>query len=272
MAFTTDDLATWRAEKSPPAGPAVDEPRTRDSAQAIQFSLRELLIAVTVIAGLLGLLRAAGIFGAVLAFVATAGFTWILYPKMKPRDLRGQQAMFDFLWGVGMPLICLVFDPFLFKESDDLRPFAVATSLNDARIYDHGFIVYAFLVCQMIVLTVSIILGNRAGRWSSIFGGFLVSGLLFAALVALVLVIPAAFGVFFLGIGLLGLTPIVTMFSYGRQCHRALSNNWQSPTKAVAAPLAVLGLLSSIVGPVMIGLGLLAALRGPEAVARLLSG
>src|SRR4030095_14516143 len=101
---------------------------------------------------------------------------------------------------------------------------------DDSQIYDHGFIVYAFLVCQMLVLTVSIILGNRAGRWAPLFGGFLVSGLLFAALVALVLVIPAAFGVFFLGIGLLGVPPIVTMFSYGRQCQRALGSIWQMPT------------------------------------------
>lgn len=77
MSFTTDDLAAWRARK---VSPAPSEPASADvaapgRAEPIRFTLRELFIAVTVVAVLLGLLRVAGIFGAVLAFLATAGFT-----------------------------------------------------------------------------------------------------------------------------------------------------------------------------------------------------
>ena len=270
MAFSTDDLADWEAKKSPPEEAPLAETATQAPPEAIRFSLRELLIAVTVIGVLLGLLRAAGIFGAVLAFIATTIFTCVLYPKLRPNYLHGQQAMFDFLWGVGMPLVCLVFDPFLFKESDDLQPFAMAARLSVAIIHDHGFIVYAFLAGQMLVMTAWLLLGSKAVRLAPFFGGFLASGLMFAALVALVLVIPASIGVFFSGIGLLGLTPLITTYSYGRQCRRALAALWQSPPKADAAPLAVFGFLVSVLASLLIGLALLAALRGSEAVGNLL--
>lgn len=272
MAFTTDDLAAWRAKNYPPTDePAPTEENSRGSGEAIRFSLRELLIAVTVIGVLLGLLRAAGIFGAVLAFIATTIFTCVLYPKLRPNNLRGQQAMFDFLWGVGMPLVCLVFDPFLFKESDDFQPFARAARLSVAKIHDHGIIVYAFLGCQMLVMTVWLLLGSKAVRWAPFIGGFLASGLMFAALVALVLVIPASIGVFFLGIGLLGLTPLVTTYAYGRQCQRALASIWEQPTVAVAGPLAMVGFMASLLIPGMIG-GILLALLRPGALTRLLTG
>lgn len=269
MPFTTDDLAVWRAKNSPPEvpPPAQAQPPASD---AIRFSLRELFIAITVIAALLGLLRMAGIFGAVLAFLATAGFTCILYPKIRPHDVRSQQAMFDFLWGVGMPLVCLAFDPFMFKESDIAPPFATAASLSVAKIHDHGFIVYPFLGCQMLVMTVWLMLGSKAVRWAPFIGGFLASGLLFAGLVALALVIPASIGVFFLGIGLLGLTPVITTFSYGRQCHRASTFAGDRLNALNAAPPAALGFCVSLVVPFVIGIALLAAVRGSGAVGSLL--
>ena len=270
MPFSTDDLAAWRARQSP-ADESTPKDRTEpDPDKPIRFTLRELLIAVTVVGVLLGILRAAGIFGAVFAFLATVVFTWGVYPALRRDDLRAQRAMFDFLWGVGMPLICLVFDPFVFKEHDVLGQFSLAAPMVNTTIYDHAFVVYAFVGCQMLVMAVWLMLGSKAGIWTPLLGGFLVSGLLFAALVGFVLVIPAAIGVFFVGIGLLGLTPLITTYSYGRQCSRALANNWHSPANATATPLAVLGFCVSLVLPVLIGVALLAALRGPEAVGSLL--
>jgi hypothetical protein len=266
MPFSTDDLAAWRAKQLPPEDPAPPERPQPDETAPIRFTLRELLIAVTVVGMLLGILRAAGIFGAVFAFLATAAFTWFVYPKLRPGDTRAQQALFDFLWGVGMPLICLVFDPFIFKENEDILALGMPAKLSVAKIYDLGFIAYAFLGCQMSVMTVWLLLGSKAGPATPLFGGFLASGLMFAALTALVLVVPATIGVLVLGIGLLGLTPLITTFAYGRQCNRALAGIWRSPTEPQLAPLAVLGFFASVIVPVLLGLAILAAVRGPEAV------
>ena len=241
-----------------------------DNAAPIQFTLRELLIAVTVVGVLLGVLRAAGIFGAVFAFLATVLFTFGIYPSLRRKDLRAQQSMFDFLWGVGMPLICLIFDPFVFKESSDFDPFGFTYTLGEGRFFRRAFFVYPFAACQMVAMTVWLVLGSRAGKWSLFLGGFLTSGLLFASLVGMLLALPAAVGVMFAGIGLLGLTPLIATFSYGRQCGRALSGIWPAPTQFLLSPLALLGFTVSAILPVLLGLALLAAVRGPDAVGELL--
>lgn len=180
--------------------------------------------------------------------------------------------MFDFLWGVGMPLVCFVYDPIVFKETDDFSPLAFGGPLLPGKVYDHGFVIYAFVGCQMLALSVWLTLGRIGRPWEAFLGGFLASGWLFALLVALALVIPAVIGTLLFGIGLLGLTPLLTAFVYGRQCHRALATKELTPAEPPAAPLAVAGFFVSIVMPGLIGITLLAAVRGPDAVAGLLQG
>src|SRR5215831_15823829 len=82
-------------------------PEDAQSAQPLRFRLAELFCVITATAALLALFRALGIFGALFAFITALAFTNQLYPNW--RSKQDQEAMFDFIWGVVMPVVCLVF-------------------------------------------------------------------------------------------------------------------------------------------------------------------
>src|SRR5215471_8761464 len=91
-------------------------PEDAQSAKPLRFRLAELFCVITAAAGLLALFRSMGIFGALFAFITGLAFTNQLYPNW--RSKQDQEAMFDFIWGVVMPIVCLAFDPFVFKFNE----------------------------------------------------------------------------------------------------------------------------------------------------------
>src|SRR5688572_8906797 len=129
--------------------------------QPLRFHLGELFLAVTIAAGLLALFRAAGIIGAVLSFVSALVFTNVLYPRW--RSPAQQAAMFDFVWGMVMPVVCLVFDPFLFKQEQAfwaVGPTLSWTYSNHPEFYGYTFPVYAFVATQILCLGIWLIAGR----------------------------------------------------------------------------------------------------------------
>src|SRR5262245_43451773 len=94
----------------------------KELSQPLRFRLGELFAVVTAAAVLLALFRSLGIVGAALSFLAAVGFTNLIYPRWNGVSLARQQAMFDFVWGLVMPIVCLAFDPFVFKENNFAFP------------------------------------------------------------------------------------------------------------------------------------------------------
>src|SRR5438034_5714843 len=91
-------------------------PENARAVRPLRFRLGELFIVITAAAVLLAVFRAMGIFGAVFSFITALAFTNQLYPNWRPK--RDQETMFDFVWGIVMPIVCLVFDPWVFKLYD----------------------------------------------------------------------------------------------------------------------------------------------------------
>jgi hypothetical protein len=118
-----------------------------EGAQPLRFRLGELFATITVAAVLLAVFRSAGILGAVLAFLSALLFTNVLYPRW--RAPVQQAAMFDFIWGLVMPVVCLVFDPFVFKFEQSLAgdPFAIVTASpwSVPEFYGRTIPAYAFV-------------------------------------------------------------------------------------------------------------------------------
>src|SRR5687767_4203657 len=106
-------------EPPPPPAPPQTPP------EPLRFSLAQLLIGTTIVAVLLALFRALGIWGAVLSFGAALIFTLLIYPQTRRGHAQQQALMFDFVWGIVMPVVCLVFDPFVFKQ-ENTSPFDFA--------------------------------------------------------------------------------------------------------------------------------------------------
>lgn len=131
------------------------------------------------------------------------------------RQFQGEptraQTTFDITVGMVLPVLCLVFDPFVFRNSFFGPPLAGRFQL----------FAYGFIAVQIIALAVWLAIGSRAGEWCGVLGGIMLAGALFSLVVGACLFPFSVFGLMLL-IGVLGFTPFITAFIYMRNARRAL--------------------------------------------------
>jgi hypothetical protein len=130
-------------------------------------------------------------------------------------DVTKNQFVFDILFGVFAPLLCIIYDPFVFRYS----PLITTSHLVEYRVF-----AYIGIILGTITLTSWLTFGSRIGyRWIGFFAGILLFGALFASAGGLLLLPFSVFGLLLYGIGLLGFIPFVTGFVFLRNGLRALS-------------------------------------------------
>lgn len=128
------------------------------------------------------------------------------------------QVIFDVLFGIAMPIVCLVLDPFIFRGSgggSPLSPYAMA----------------AYIAMGLAMATLAWWLAT--GWLPSLTAGVLAGGATFATVLGCVL-LPLSIAGLAVVIGALGFTPLVTAFVYWRNAARALRaarTNW--PAKKI---------------------------------------
>lgn len=131
------------------------------------------------------------------------------------RQFRGEptraQRTFDITVGMVLPVLCLVFDPLVFRNWFSVQPLAGRFQL----------FAYGFIAVEIIALAVWLAIGARAGEWCGVLGGIMIAGALFSFVVGACLLPFSLFGLMFL-IGALGFTPFLTAFIYMRNARRAL--------------------------------------------------
>ena len=221
------------------AGAPSSLPPTLDpliESEYLRFSLKELFIATTTAAALLALFRAFGIFGALAAFIAAVAFTTIIFPWATHGQEPRQRLMFDFIWGVVMPVVCLVFDPLLFKRDNSDLVYLFA-GMREMRRHDHPYIAYALIGWQVCVLCLWLLLGKVARTGASFISGMLAVGFTISLVLGIVLAFPATLGLIYYGIGAIGYTPCLTAHTYFRRAKLAfeLSRQQRSMLNAGAA-------------------------------------
>src|SRR6185295_18263371 len=91
---------------------------TPADSEELRFTLKEMFLATTLAAVMLALFRSFGIYGAVFSFLSAAIATLYVIPNLLLNDPPRQRLYFDFVWGIVMPVVCLVFDPIVFKHGD----------------------------------------------------------------------------------------------------------------------------------------------------------
>ena len=192
------------------------------AAEPLRFSLWELLAAMTVAAVLLALFRALGIVGAAAAFVAALALTQGFYPAWNRNSLLRQEAMFDFVWGALMPIVCLTFDPFVFKFDDPamFSPGMRANPFETSQLYPWSLTVYAVISCQIACLSLWLVVGRLPPALAAVLAGVLWVGFALACVVGVVLLLPAAVGSLF-AIGAIGFTPLFTARAFYRRALQA---------------------------------------------------
>jgi hypothetical protein len=237
------------------------------TSEPLRFSLWQLLTATTVAAALLALFRALGIWGAVFAFVVAAVCSLTAYRN----DRQRQALLFDFIWGIGMPIVCLVFDPFVFKYEADFFPGggpAIPPNFSGPlQLQPLAFVAYPLLAWQLAALTIVLVTGRLRGWWAAGFAGTLFVGLLVAGIISFPLTPLAVLGTLLL-IGILGFTPLLTTFTYGRRVGLLWTAATGDLPRRMALAGAAIGAMLAAVVPGGLGLAILVAVRGWGAIGR----
>jgi hypothetical protein len=139
-------------------------------------------------------------------------------PERRQRFLRRQlqteatlaQLIFDVTAGIVLPILCLVFDPLVFRGG----------IIGAPVLGSFQFFAYVMIGIEMAALGVWLAAGRRAGEWCGILGGMMLAGAVGSALIGLLLFPLSVIGMVF-GVGFLGFTPFVTAFIYWRNARRA---------------------------------------------------
>ena len=122
------------------------------------------------------------------------------------------QVLFDIIFGVIGPILCFVFDPFVFRNGIG----------GSALLSDYRNFVYLFSGLQIALLCFWLLTGSGPQIWNQLIGGMLLCGGIFCAVVGVGLAPFSFLGLFIYGIGLFGFTPFLTAIVYLRNSRRAL--------------------------------------------------
>jgi hypothetical protein len=134
------------------------------------------------------------------------------------RQFRGEatraQIKFDIAVGLVLPVLCLVFDPVVFRGGfSSGRPLA-----GQYQLFAYGFI-----AVEIIALAVWLSIGSRAAEWCGVLAGIMLAGALFSVVIGVCLLPFSLFGLLFFLVGALGFTPFLTAIIYVRNARRALT-------------------------------------------------
>jgi hypothetical protein len=223
-----------------------------EDAEQLQFSLRDLFFMTTTVALMLALFRSVGVFGAVWTFIAAFLLTVVALPWLAPSQIAWQCKIFDLVWGAVMPVVCLVFDPLLFKEemSFDFTGFHFG---GHFLIRDTAYFAWPLLGFQIAAVLLTLISGKSARRIAPFLAGVLGVGLAVGLILVVMLALPAIVFLAAYGLGLLGFTPLLACIAFQRRMRLMNELGKEAPGRFV---MLLAGMLISVLVPLAIGMGL----------------
>ena len=145
------------------------------------------------------------------------------YPFWQPRleNLFPDEPtpIFDITFGIIAPILCLLFDPFLFK-GDFLQ--GCRSRIDDIPITSQYFAIFAYTLVGLGILTLVIwlVFGRRAGHAAAFFAGVFFTGAE-SALALGIAMVPLSLVGLMIGIGIFGFTPLLTALVYLRNAVHA---------------------------------------------------
>ncbi len=144
----------------------------------------------------------------------------------------------DVIFGVLLPVLCLAFDPIVFKGSA-IDPY-LPSPLARYRVF-----AYLGITLGILALAVWLAFGERIEKGNGFFAGVFLCGTVFSLWIGIVLLPYSLLGLIAYGLGLLGFTPFVTALIYFRNAVRIFRRTKQSGLEAwwIFTVMALLGLL-----------------------------
>ncbi|MFN0019407.1 MAG: hypothetical protein ACKVP0_14170 [Pirellulaceae bacterium] len=233
-----------------------------EDVEQLQFSLRELFFLTTAAALMLALFRNLGVFGAVWTFSAAFLLTVVALPWLTPWQRARQCKIFDFVWGVVMPVVTLVFDPLLFKEEIGFDSIGFY-SREHLQIRAVAYFAWPLLGFQIAVFLLALFAGKSARRIAPFLAGVLGVGLTCGLILTVFLALPAILLLPAYGLGLLGFTPLLACIAFQRRT-RLMNDLGKDVPGRFGMLLA--GMLVSVLVPLVIGMVLTMIVYFPTAV------
>ncbi|HEY1402723.1 MAG TPA: hypothetical protein VGB05_01210 [Pyrinomonadaceae bacterium] len=177
---------------------------------------------------------------------AGAAFSLLAPPERRQGFLRRQwqteatlaQLIFDVTIGMILPVLCLVFDPVVFRHGLGGGPL----------LGDYRFFAYGLIAIEIVTLGAWLALGRRAGEWCGVAGGAMFAGAFFSAGIG-ILLLPLTIIALMFGIGVLGFTPFFTAFIYWRNARRALRVAGTHMSRAAICLTLTLGAIIPFAAP-----------------------
>jgi hypothetical protein len=146
------------------------------------------------------------------------------------------QLTFDIAFGIVIPILCLVFDPIVFKSGWGLGGF----------LSPYRFIAYCFVGFEIATLVAWLAVGSRTGPYAALISGALFSGAAGSLAIGVVMIPISLIGAMAMGIGLLGFMPFLTAIAFLRNGVRAARFAKQHQPGRQAALAAVLGAVVTV--------------------------
>jgi hypothetical protein len=215
-------------------------------APPLQFSIRGLMILQAVCAAFLSLLYFAGAFAILAALIATVVYAAI---HVSPTHRPVKRLIIDVMGGFVLPAACFYYDPGILRRGGEVGIFPVNLA-NDPV----GPLNWFSMGLQLIVLVGWLAAGRHTGMFRYVFSGALWVGCLQALAIGTLLLPLSLIGIIAAGIGLLGMTPLLTAAIFGRNAAAAASG--EGPWTLLTAALWWLGVALALAIPLLLYLTL----------------
>lgn len=179
-----------------------------------QLKLWDIFVVISAVGVALGALQAFHLFGAAFLFVAAVvvSINLALRAETESGTVRANW-YYDLIWGVLMPVICLLCDPGFFKQPVADSPLSMPVNFN--------LLAYCTFGLQMVAMLIWLIAAPK--RAAGVLAGIFVVGVGIAILVGLLLLPASAVGILVLGLGIMGFTPFLTAGTFYRRARDAMS-------------------------------------------------
>jgi len=148
-----------------------------------------------------------------------------------------EQICFDFIFGILAPILCIVLDPFVFNNTDQLLESNFYLPFAQFRIF-----AYLAIGTGICILALWLIFRSRLTKARIFFASSFVIGTLVALFLGIYLA-PCSFIGLVIIIGILGFIPFIVAFVYWRNGVRA----WEENKSAMSVKAKIIQLATSLI-------------------------
>lgn len=136
------------------------------------------------------------------------GFWW----RQFQTEATKKQKIFDWIFGVVLPVACCFFDPIIFKG---------AMSHRGAALGEYKPFAYLLSFTSIILMMLFLLYGRKLMWFNALLVGIFIIGSAISLLIGIIIFPLSLFGLIII-IGALGFTPLLSAFVYFRNAIRAI--------------------------------------------------